>query len=78
MPAMTATTLGIYLNATFVNMTRGYKVPKTPVSNVFMNLTSKNQIMIDASTFSVDSFVLNFHDSGFLKVILDQKKLGPV
>ena len=71
--------MGIYLNATFVNTTKGYKVPtRTPVQEIFMNLTSTNQIMIDASRFSVDSFVYNFHDGGWLKVTLDQQKLGPV
>jgi hypothetical protein len=31
-PVMTATSMGMYLNATFVNTTRGYKVPNgTPV-----------------------------------------------
>ena len=33
--------------------------------------------MIDASRYSVDSFILNFYDGGYLKVMLDQEKLGP-
>ena len=71
-PVVTQSTVGFYLNATFVNTTRGYKVPVgTPVQDIYMNLSSTNEIMIDASRYSVDSFILNFFDGGYLKVTLD-------
>jgi hypothetical protein len=71
-PLFTQSTMGIYLNATFVNTTRGYKVPSgTPVQDIYLNLSSTNEIMIDASRYSVDSFILNFFDGGYLKVTLD-------
>ena len=42
-PLFTPSTMGIYLNATFVNTTRGYKVPSgTLVQDIYMNLSSTN------------------------------------
>jgi len=55
---MTGETLGVYVNATFFNKTIGYRVPyNTPVEEIYMDLTSKNQIMVDVSRFTVDSLV---------------------
>ena len=69
---MTGETLGVYVNATFFNKTIGYRVPyNTPVEEIYMDLTSKNQIMVDVSRFTVDSLVQTFHDAGHLRLLLN-------
>jgi hypothetical protein len=73
----TNTTLGLYLNATFFNETKGYKVPMEPVKNVVLNFTSSDQILVDTSRYTVDSVILTLQDEGLFNFTLTQELLGP-
>ena len=71
--------MGIWLNATVFNTTRGYKVPaNTPISDVKVDLTQTKQIMVDVSTFTADSAFLTAHDSGIFDINITQKLAGPL
>jgi LBP / BPI / CETP family, C-terminal domain len=58
-PIVTSETIGLYLNATFFNSSRGYKVPyATPINDMHLNFTSKNLITFDTSRYTIDSILL--------------------
>jgi|LauGreDrversion4_2_1035121.scaffolds.fasta_scaffold322334_2 hypothetical protein len=70
-PAVTQNTIGLFINATIFNQSRGYKVPNEPVNDVFLNFSSTSQILIDTSRYTVNSLLLTLHDSQFLQFKLD-------
>ena len=78
-PIVTNETLGLYLNATFFNQTLGYTVPmKTPITDMALNFTYKNEVMVDTSLYAVDSVWLTLHNSNHLNITITQELLGPV
>jgi hypothetical protein len=78
-PQVTTQTIGLYLNATFFNTKRGYKVPvETPITDMKLNFTAKNYITVDTSTYTVDSALLTMHDRNIFNITITQKLLGPI
>lgn len=75
---VTSTTLGLYLNATLFNQSVGYKVPpSTPISDMALNFTSSNEILLDVSPYSVNSLLLTLQDSNTFNITITQETLGP-
>ena len=78
-PVVTGSTLGLFLNATFFNQTTGYKVPMdSPVTDVLLNFTSSNIVLVDTSRYTIDSILLTVQDTGLFDVNITQETLGPV
>lgn len=47
----------VYMNATLFDSAKGYATPTTPISSLDVNLTDRNQMMTDVSTYTVDSLL---------------------
>jgi hypothetical protein len=54
---VTDNSVEIYLNGTIFDPALGYKTPNTPITALNVNLTQHDQIMVDASTYTADSFL---------------------
>lgn len=77
-PMVTSQYLGLYLNATVFNATTGYKVPNSVISDVQLNFTSSNQILLDTSRWTIDSVLQVIQDTDILDATITQETLGPV
>lgn len=70
-PLFTTNTLGLFLNATFFNQTTGYKIPiDSPINDMQLNFTSKNQILVDTSRYTVDSLLSVVQDTGIFDLTI--------
>jgi len=76
-PVVTPNTIGIYLNATIINATSGYRVPNTPIQDILVDMTSTNQFMISVSRYSVDSVILTLFNGGWLGITFTPELVGP-
>ena len=64
-PIVTDVYLEAYANATVFDNVIGYKAPPTPVTEMEIDLTTRNQMIVDASTYSVDSLLLVMQDKNW-------------
>lgn len=69
-PIFTDDAVELYLNATIFDMVAGYKTPGTPVSQVEIDLTNRNQIMVDATQYSVDSLLSVVQDKDMFSLLI--------
>lgn len=77
-PMVTSQYLGLYLNATIFNATTGYKVPDSIISDVQLNFTSTNQILVETSRWVTDSVLQVVQDTNILDTWVTQETLGAV
>jgi hypothetical protein len=56
-PIVTNDAIQVYINGTIFDEKMGEKVPATPIVDLKLDLTQKNQMVVDASQYSVDSLL---------------------
>ena len=56
-PLVTDNSIFVYLNGTLFDTNFGYSVPATPISLLEVNLTDRAQMVVQCSTYSIDSFL---------------------
>lgn len=56
-PVVNNDSIDLFMNATLYDSTKPYKVPTTVVSELEIGVSQKGQIVVDASTYSVDSLL---------------------
>jgi hypothetical protein len=76
-PIITADKFGLYLNATYFNPNKPYKIPaEAVISDVSLDFSSTNEIMVTTSSWSADSFLGVFHDLGIFDFKLTPERAG--
>lgn len=73
-PVVTDQGIEVYLNGTVFD--GAYVVPATPISSLDVNLTDRNQMMMDVSTYTVDSLLSVFQGKKLLEFNLDNATFG--
>ena len=72
-PVVTNTDIKLFLNATLYDTDKGYSVPLTPVTALDVDLTDRAQMMVDASAYTVDSFLNVIQGKGLFSFMLDDQ-----
>ena len=66
------------MNATIFDATKGYKVPNTPITALDIDLSQHNQMMVDASTYSVDSLLSVLQEQNWFSFLFTPDTFGGI
>jgi hypothetical protein len=64
------------VNGTVFDQGVGYKVPSTEISKLDVDIEHKGQMVMDLSSYSVDSLLSVIQDKGFFEITLDGDAFG--
>lgn len=77
-PRITDTNIELFMNATIFDATKGYKVPNTPITALDIDLSQHNQMMVDASTYSVDSLLSVLQEQNWFSFLFTPDTFGGI
>jgi LBP / BPI / CETP family, C-terminal domain len=68
----------LFINGTIFDEKIGYQAPSTPIADLHLDMTAKNQMVVDFSQYSVDSLLMVIQQKGYFKLSLDDTTFGGV
>lgn len=71
-PQISDTQMALFVNSTFFSRVKGYSTPKTPITDLQVDMSTKGNVQARLSMYSADSFLKVLYESERMKYTISQ------